>query len=142
MAIFEILKRDEFWRQIYLNCEASLLQPRAQILTNQILSSQFSWHRETRQGCLPSPLIFALVIEPLAESIFSDPLIHGYNTQNCVNKISLYADDVSLIISQPQGMIPQLLDKINSFGNLSGQTGYRIIWNKSEFIPVHEQDIG
>lgn len=113
--------------------------PRAQIFTNQILSSHFSLHRGTRQWCPLSFLIFALAIEPLAENIRSDPLIHGYNTQNSINKISLYGDDVLLFISQPQVTIPQLLDKINSFGTFSG---YRINWNKSELMPVHVQNIG
>jgi len=73
--------------------------PCAQVLTNQILSPCFNLHRGTRQGCPLSPLIFALAIKPLAESIRSDPFFHGYNTQKSLNKISLYADDVLLFVS-------------------------------------------
>ncbi len=91
-----------------------------------------------KTGMPPSPLIFALAIEPLAQSIRLDPQIHGYTTNETINKISLYADDILLYIIHPQITIPALLDKINLFGTFSG---YRINWAKSVLMPVHMDEI-
>lgn len=43
--------------------------PSAQVLTGQMYSSPFSVSRSSRQGCLLSPALFVLPLEPLAESI-------------------------------------------------------------------------
>ncbi|KAL1246549.1 hypothetical protein QQF64_034594 [Cirrhinus molitorella] len=63
--------------------------PCARILTNQTLSAPFRLGRGTRQGCPLSPLLFALAIEPLAETIRSHSRIQGYETEYTKNKISL-----------------------------------------------------
>lgn len=56
--LFEILRRFKFLEKKSISMVKLLYStPRAQILTNQILSSHFSLHRGTRQGCPLSPLI-------------------------------------------------------------------------------------
>ena len=112
-------------------------KPTARILTNNILSPKFQLARGNRQGCALSPLLFALVIEPLAESIRSHPNIHGYNTKHSNNKISLYADDILLYITNSQISIPNILNLIEEFGSFSG---YRINWNKSEIMTIKPQE--
>uniref|UniRef100_A0A673WU00 Reverse transcriptase domain-containing protein n=1 Tax=Salmo trutta TaxID=8032 RepID=A0A673WU00_SALTR len=111
--------------------------PCARILTNQSLSPRFNLHRGTRQGCALSPMLFALIIEPLAQAIRSHAAIHGYNTKHTLNKISLYADDILLYVTEPQDSIPAILEVINLFGTFSG---YRINWNKSELMPIRLQN--
>lgn len=96
--------------------------PTAQILTNRTLSSPFKLCRGTRQGCSLSPLIFALAIEPLAQSIRLDPQIHGFTTKEAISKISLSADDILLYATRPQMTIPVLLDK-NQFIQYSQDIG-------------------
>ncbi len=49
-----------------------------------------------------------------------------------VHKISLYADDIALFVSEPEQLIPHLLKFINLFGEVSG---YTINWQKSDLIP-------
>lgn len=51
--------------------------PKAAILINSDISSQFNLTRGAWQGFPLSPLLFALVIEPLATAIRSNPHIHG-----------------------------------------------------------------
>ena len=136
--LFEVLKRfnlgDTFisWIKLLYN------NPTAQILTNGVLSSRFELFRSTRQGCPLSPILFALAIEPLAESIRTDPTIHGVECAGSSDKISLYADDVLLFITKPQISLPAILNKINQFGKFSG---YRINWTKSELMPVSLEDL-
>lgn len=43
-------------------------EPSAQVKINGIFSSRFSIRNDTRQGCPPSPLLFALALEPWGES--------------------------------------------------------------------------
>lgn len=111
--------------------------PCARILTNRTLSTPFQLGRGTRQGCPLSPLLFALAIEPLAETIRSHPEIHGYNTEFTKNTISLYADDILLYVTQPMITIPSVLKMFNLFGTFSG---YKINWSKSELLPVQFED--
>ena len=107
--------------------------PTARILTNQMLSTKFNLSRGCRQGCPLSPLLFALAIEPLAQSVRLHPEIYGYETRETENKISLYADDVLLYITKPEISILNLLNLITEFGSFSG---YSINWNKSELMPI------
>lgn len=111
--------------------------PTARIVINQTLSPKFQLSRGNRQGCALPPLLFALAIEPFAESIRLHPNIHGYNTKYSNNKISLYADDVLLYITNSQVSIPNILNLIEQFGFFSG---YRINWNKSEIMLIKPQD--
>lgn len=99
-------------------------------------SATFQLHRGTRQGCSLSLMLFTLALEPLAQLIHSNPLIHGYSTKDTISKISLYADDILLFITSPQCIIPAILDTISHFGTFSG----RINWSKREFMPVKLQD--
>lgn len=73
--------------------------PCARILTNNTLSEPFKLFHGTRQGCALSPLLFALALEPLAETIRKHKEIHGYNIGYTSNKISLYADVILLFVT-------------------------------------------
>lgn len=131
--LFEALRRFNFGDKFLSWIRLLYNKPTAKILTNQTLSSSFRLFRGTRQGCPLSPLIFALAIEPLAQTIRLDPQIHGYHTKKTLSKISLYADDVLLYITKPHLTIPALLDIINLFGTFAG---YKINWTKSTMMSV------
>ncbi len=129
---FEIGDNFERWIRILYH------KPCARILTNRILSPPFSLYRGSRQGCSLSPLLFALALEPLAQSIRSNTNIHGYSTNNTVSKISLYADDIMLYITKPQSTISTILETFCHYGTFSG---YRVNWSKSELMPIKVRDI-
>lgn len=133
--LFEVLKRLNLGERFIKWIRLLYTNPKAQIHTNRNLSSSFHLFRGTRQGCPLSALIFALAIEPLAQSIRLDPQIYGYQTKTTTNKISLYADDILLYVTKPLLSIPSILEKIEMFGKFSG---YRINWTKSLLMPVHD----
>lgn len=112
--------------------------PCAKILTNRTLSQPVRLFCGTRQGCALRPLLFALALEPLAETIRNNKDIYGYNTQYTLSKISLYADDILMYISKPQVSIPEVLETIEHFSSFSG---YRINWRKSEIMPIRCGDL-
>lgn len=108
--------------------------PQASVRTNNTQSNCFPLQRSTRQGCPLSPLLFALAIEPLAMALRSNPLIKGIVRYGHEHKVSLYADDLLLYVSDLSVSVPAALTIIKSFGHLSG---YKLNLNKSELMPLN-----
>lgn len=111
--MFEALTRfgygDSFiaWVKILYVCATS------SILTNSDKYSPFKLHRSVQQGYPLSPLLFDVVLEPLATQIRVHPYIQGLKVGKIERHISLYADDVLLYLSDPVASVPKLLDFIN-----------------------------
>lgn len=76
-------------------------KPLAQVYSADTLSSPFQITNGTRQGCHLSPIIFNLFMEPLAEKIRTNNKISGISIAGLEHKISLFADDVILMITYP-----------------------------------------
>ena len=75
--------------------------PKVQILTNGVLLDAFSLSRVCRQGCLSSPGLFSLAIEPLAIAICSNPSITGITFGTDEHKLSPYVDNLLLFLTNP-----------------------------------------
>uniref|UniRef100_A0A3P9H232 Reverse transcriptase domain-containing protein n=1 Tax=Oryzias latipes TaxID=8090 RepID=A0A3P9H232_ORYLA len=110
--------------------------PLAAVCTNNNRSPYFSLKRGTRQGCPLSPLLFAIMIEPLAIAIRQEINIIGINRYNFSNKVSLYADDMLLFLSNPLRSLPVTLNLLEEFGRVSG---YKVNLQKSEIMPVNAE---
>lgn len=76
---------------------------------------------------------FALAIEPLAEAIRLNDSRSGLRISDREHKITLYADDVLIIVTNPETSIPCLIEIINIFSCFSG---YKINVTKSEAMPL------
>ena len=108
-------------------------RPQAAVLTNGLRSEYFNTHRGVMQGCPLSPLLFALAIEPLAEAIRATPTIRSLENGQLCHKITLYADDVLILLTHPETSVPGLIDVIDRFSCFSG---YKINLAKSEAMPL------
>jgi len=81
-----------------------------------------------RQGCPLSPYLFNIVLEILARAIRQQKEIKGIQIGKEEVKISLFADDMILYLSDPKSSTRELPKLIN---NLSRVTGYKINLNQS-----------
>jgi hypothetical protein len=82
----------------------------------------------TRQGCPLSPYLFDIVLEVLSIAIRQQKDIKGIQIGKEEVKISLFADDMIVYISDPRNSTRELLNLINSFSTVAG---YKINSNKS-----------
>ncbi len=80
-----------------------------------------------------SPLLFALILGPLAETIRTQTDIHGVEIGQSVNTIALYTDDILLFLTNVETSIPTVLKTIDSFSSISS---YKINYDNSEVMPL------
>lgn len=80
----------------------------------------FNLQRGTHQGCALSPLLFDLDMEPLAIALCSCGEITAFWRKGVEHKVSLYADDLLIFISNSKISIPAKLSVFNQFGQFSG----------------------
>lgn len=93
--------------------------PYNKVSINGYNSKDFHLFRRTHQGCPLLPwLLFALCIEPLG--IRSSQDVHGIGIGDITFKVSLFADDLVVYVSNPQITLPNLGILLNEFGSLSG----------------------
>ena len=85
----------------------------------------------TRQSCPLSPCLFNIVLEVLARAIRQQKEMRGIQIGKEEVKISLFADDMIVYISDPKNSTRELLNLTNSF---SAVAGYKINSTKSVAI--------
>lgn len=133
--LFKSLEKYGFGPHL-IRCIRSLYSgARASVLTNGVALCNFELHTGTRQGCSLSPLLFVLALEPLAIAIRQNADIMGVTIGNEVHKLSLYADDVILFLSQPSKSIRGVLQTIDQFLSFSG---CKVNWTKTEAFPLSD----
>ena len=76
-------------------------------------------------------MLFDLVIEPLAVSLRQCRSFEGIIRGDRVHKVSLYADDLLLYVTNPAMSLPSILSRLEEFGKLSGYM------QKSEVFPLN-----
>ncbi len=81
------------------------------VLNNGSTGNYFKLDRGGRQGCPLSAYLFILVIEVLANKILNDPDIKGIKIDNKEIKISLLAEDITLILKD----LSSLEDSLKTF---------------------------
>ncbi|KAK7808679.1 hypothetical protein U0070_011974 [Myodes glareolus] len=116
-------------RGSYLNIiKAIYSKPTANIKLNGEKLKAIPLKSGTRQGCPLSPYLFNIVLEVLAIAIRQHKVIKGIRIGKDEVKLSLFADDKIVYISDPKNYTKELLQLINTFSNVAG---YKINSKKS-----------
>ncbi len=135
--LFFILKRFGFGPK-YVNWIQLLYStPKVSVITNKVRSQFFPILRGTRQGCPLNPLLFALAKEPLSIMLKSLQSIKGIDRMGIEHRVSLYADDMLLYISNPVENVPKIVQNLSTFSNFSGyKFNFSISFFKSLCFPI------
>lgn len=106
--------------------------PRAQVKVNGLLSPRFLLMNGTLQGFPLSPILFALVLEPL-RTVRANVDIKGLTVGPTEHKLSAYADYVLFHLMDPLISLPNLMRELQHFMTLSN---FKIKFTKSEILPI------
>ena len=99
---------------------------------NGYYSKIFKLSRSIRQGCPISALLFLLVAEIIAIHIRADKKIMGITINDTEFKISLMADDTTLILKN----IESLQIALDKFKKFQISSGLKLNISKTEVIPI------
>lgn len=91
--------------------------PLAAVSTNNNISTYFELQRGTRQGF---PLSFAVAMEQLALALRQRADIKCIQRARLEHKVSLYADDMLLYLSNSLLSLAKWLSLLTEFGKISG----------------------
>lgn len=133
--MFAVLRKFGFGNVFISWIRLLYTSPFVSITTNNFQSSFFSLNRGCRQGCPLSPLLFAIAIEPLSIYLRSSTIFNGITRSRVEFKLSLYADDLLLYVTNPVRSCPGILSFFHRFGSFSG---YKINVSKSECYLVND----
>ena len=109
--------------------------PTSQVYVNGTLSEIFRLERGTRQGCPLSPSLFALAIEPLAQKIRQTEEVSGISIDKQKYKLSLFADDLLLYLTNIKTSLPKVMKIIDEFSKISG---YKMNIEKTELMQINK----
>jgi hypothetical protein len=114
---------------LYLNIvKAIYSKPVANIILNGEKFGAVLLKSGTRQDCLLSPYLFNIVLEVLDRAIRHQKEVKGIQIGKEEVKISLFADDMIVYLSDPKNFTRELLQVINNFSKVAG---HKINSNKS-----------
>ena len=132
--LFSVLNKFGFGQRYISWIQLLYSAPTASVTTNSTQSKFFPLQRGCRQGCPLSPLLFAIAIEPLSIVLRNSPAFAGIYRDGVEHRVSLYADDLLLYVSNPTASINSILDVLQTFGSFSG---YKLNISKSECFPLN-----
>lgn len=118
--LLSLLEHMAFGPRFWTALQAIYNSPTAAVKINRAISQPFNISRSTRQGCPLSPLLFALTIEPLAEALRLSEKYRGVQTGQQHHKMSLFANNMILFISDLITSIQEIERILKHFQYVSG----------------------
>lgn len=113
--LWAVLRRFGFGLSFIKMVSILYASPIAPIQTGHPGSIDFVLTRGTRQGCSLSPGLFALPLEPLAQTVRENHAISPITIKGTSHYISLYANDVLLYLSDINSSLPHVLNLFHKF---------------------------
>lgn len=89
------------------------------IQTDKHLSFTIDIKRSVRQGCPMSPILFALVTNPLLKMIQGNNNIEGRQNNKGILKVMAHADDITVCLANGSSLV-HLCEAIKNFTKFSG----------------------
>jgi hypothetical protein len=126
--MIKVLERSGTQGQYLNTVKAIYSKPVASIKLNGETLEAIPLKPGTRQGCLLSPYLSSIVLEVLARAIRQQKEVKGIQIGKEEVKISLFAGDMIVYLSDPKKSTRELLNLIN---NLSKVARYKTNSNKS-----------
>lgn len=118
--LFAVLEKVELGSNFIVLVKLLYYEPMVLVNTNRVLSNRFSVSRGCHQGCPLSPLLFSLVIEPLAVAVRTNANIYSIKISLEEHRICHYVDSVLLYLKYPETSTDVILSVIEKYGNFSG----------------------
>lgn len=118
--LLALLKFMDFGPEFLTAIQAIYMLSLAAVWVNGQLSMPFSISRGTPQDCPLSPLLFVLAIEPLAAALRSSEQYCGILVGNHVHKLSMFADDIALYMTNPTQSLRCIEAILEPFHEVSG----------------------
>ncbi|XP_030077228.1 toll-like receptor 13 [Microcaecilia unicolor] len=133
--MFEVLKKVGIEGAFRNAVGALYSNPQAYMWINGEKSDLFPIRRGTRQGCPLSPLLFVLVLDPLIREISAHPEVTGVKWGPLSFKVSAFADDILVHLTQPKRSLEALLELFQEYGDFSG---FKINYSKSLALTTND----
>ena len=130
MFLFQALRAFNFGDSLIKWVRLLYDRPELTILNNGYTSQWFQPSRAVRQGCPVSGMIFVLAVELFACRLRMRHDINGVRIYGREIKISQYADDTAVFVSNKESA-SKALDLIHEFGDISG---LRLNMSKCDFV--------
>uniref|UniRef100_A0A803JJL3 Reverse transcriptase domain-containing protein n=1 Tax=Xenopus tropicalis TaxID=8364 RepID=A0A803JJL3_XENTR len=105
--------------------------PKTQVILGGAQSKPLKNFKGTRQGCPLSPLLFNIALEPLIRAFNSSKAFQGIIINKQQLKVLAFADDLLLIIKNPNNSLKAVFDMLVNFQSFSG---YKVNVDKTEIM--------